>query len=253
MDYFPHSSRDDFSQPLSLFQYDWLWNIGDRTALTSTAWYDPESGGPREWTIGAYVNRTDRTNFYFGYRQIDPLSSKAVTAAVTYIFSPKYAMTASSTYDFGTSEAMSNSLVFTRLGSDMQVSLGVSYNALQSNFGVLFEIVPNLVPLNKRPACGRRRRATAAFDRALIRDVELYGRASQGRAHDRRNNYAFRSLTLAGLAEMTLSILRQRFIEVEEHPRQRIDDQVCSSSATKCDSPTCRRSSHRTSGRQLSK
>jgi hypothetical protein len=151
IDYFPHSSRDDFNEPFSLFQYDWLWNIGDRTALTSTGWYDPEVGGPREWTVGAYVNRPDRTNFYLGYRYIDPLNSRALTAAVTYIFSPKYAMTASSTYDFGTKEAMSNSLVFTRIGSDIQVSAGISYNALTSSVGVLFEIIPNLVPPNKRP------------------------------------------------------------------------------------------------------
>jgi hypothetical protein len=39
--------------------------------------------------------------------------------------------------------------MFTRMGSDIQVSLGVSYNALQNNFGVLFNIVPNLLPANR--------------------------------------------------------------------------------------------------------
>jgi hypothetical protein len=73
-----------------------------------------------------------------------------VTGSVTYVFSPKYAFSASSTYDFGTSQALSNSLVFTRMGSDVQVSLGITYNALQNNFGVTFEIVPNLVPPNRR-------------------------------------------------------------------------------------------------------
>ena len=36
------------------------------------------------------------------------------------------------------------------MGSDLQVSLGVSYNAMTNNFNALVEIVPNLVPLNKR-------------------------------------------------------------------------------------------------------
>ena len=54
-----------------------------------------------------------------------------------------------STYDFGTSEALSNSLMFTRMGSDLQVSLGFTYNALQNNFGVLFNIIPNLLPANR--------------------------------------------------------------------------------------------------------
>ena len=101
--------------------------------------------GPRVFTVGAYFNRPDRTNFYLGYRQIEPLQSRAVTAAVTYIFSPKYAMTFTTSYDFGTQQALNNSVVFTRIGTDLQVSLGFTYNALQNNFGALVEVVPNLV------------------------------------------------------------------------------------------------------------
>jgi hypothetical protein len=147
--YFPAYNRDNFGHPWSFLQYNYLWNVGDRTALTSTGWTDPFPGGVRMWTVGSYFNRPDRTNFYLGFRYIDPLKVRAVTASVTYIFSPKYAATASSTYDFGTGEAFANSLMFTRMGSDLQVSLGVSYNALQSNFNVLFNIVPNLLPANR--------------------------------------------------------------------------------------------------------
>jgi hypothetical protein len=53
-------------------------------------------------------------------------------------------------YDFGTSQALSNSLVLTRMGSDLQVSIGITYNALQNNFGATFMIIPNLVPANRR-------------------------------------------------------------------------------------------------------
>jgi hypothetical protein len=54
-------------------------------------------------------------------------------------------VTGSSTYDFGTGEALTNSLVFTRMGSDVQISLGITYNALQNDFGMNFYIVPNLI------------------------------------------------------------------------------------------------------------
>jgi hypothetical protein len=141
---FPHSNRDNFGDTLGFLEYDWLWNIGDRTALASTGWIDAVNQDAHEFTFGAFLNRPDRTNFYLGYRQIDPVQSKAVTAAVTYVFSPKYATTISSTYDFGTNQSLSNSLVLTRMGSDLQVSLGFTYNALQNNFGVVFEILPNL-------------------------------------------------------------------------------------------------------------
>ena len=123
-----------------------------RTALASSGWIDPIDQGPRVFTLGAYLNRPDRTNFYLGYRQIDPVESRAVTAALTYVFSPKYATTFSSTYDFGVNQnhSISNSLVFTRMGSDLQVSLGFSYNALTNNFGFVFEILPNLAAQSSR-------------------------------------------------------------------------------------------------------
>jgi hypothetical protein len=143
--FFPAPNRDNFGEPVSFIEYDYLWNVGDRTALVSTGWFDPFANGARVFTLGAFLNRPDRTNFYLGYRQIDPVQSKAVTGSATYIFSPKYAMTLSSTYDFGTQQSLSNSFVFTRMGTDLNVGLGFTYNALQNNFGVLFEVLPNLV------------------------------------------------------------------------------------------------------------
>ncbi len=144
--YFPRADRDNFGENFAFLQYDYTWNVGDRTTLVSTGWVDPIENGPRVFTIGGFLNRPDRTSFYLGYRDIFPLQSRAVSAAATYVFSPKYAMTASSTYDFGTGQALSNSLVFTRMGSDLQVSVGINYNAITNNFGFVFEVYPNLVP-----------------------------------------------------------------------------------------------------------
>jgi hypothetical protein len=151
---FPAPHRDNFGSTFGFLNYDWTWNVGDRTALTSSGWIDPETNGPRFFSFGAYLNRIDRTSLFLGYRQIDPLQSKAVTAAVTYVFSPKYAMTAASTYDFGTSQALSNSLVLTRMGSDVQLSLGITYNALTNALGVTVEIVPNLIGNRRVPGFG---------------------------------------------------------------------------------------------------
>jgi hypothetical protein len=148
--YFPDVERDNFGQSFAFLQYDYVWNIGDQTALTSSGWMDPIGDGPRVFTVGAYLNRPDRTSFYLGYREIEPIDSRAVSLAVTYIISPKYAVNASTTYDFGNNQALSSSVSATRIGKDLQVSLGFTYNALTSSFGLLFEIVPNLVPPSKR-------------------------------------------------------------------------------------------------------
>jgi hypothetical protein len=146
--YFPAAERDNFGSSFAFLQYDYMWNVGDRTTLVSTGWIDPETDGPRVFTVGMYFNRPDRTNIYVGYREIEPVQSRAMTASVTYVFSPKYALTASATYDFGTNQSLSNSLVVTRVGTDLSISAGITYNALTNALGAVFEVVPNLLPAN---------------------------------------------------------------------------------------------------------
>lgn len=161
--YFPNPARDNFGESLAFLEYGAVWNIGDRTAIVSNGLYDPQENGARLFSVGAFLNRIDRTNFFVGYRSIDPVDSRALTVAVTYIFSPKYALTGSSTYDFGTNQALSNSLVITRIGSDLTISMGVNYNAVLDNFGFNVELVPNIV------AVGRRQYTPSPFGSSLFR------------------------------------------------------------------------------------
>ena len=104
---------------------------GSGTSATAPRWSATagstrSTNGPtRRSTSASILNRPDRTSFYLGYRQIDPLESQAVVGSVTYAFSPKYAMTASTVYDFGIGQTRRTSLMFTRIGTDLRVSLGV--------------------------------------------------------------------------------------------------------------------------------
>ena len=111
---------------------------------------DSFEGGAKVANIGGFYNRDDRTNLYLGFRYYNPIDSRLLTGAVNYVFSPKYALTASSSYDFGANEALSNSLVLTRMGKDLQVSLGLSYNATTNNFGLTFQIMPILATYGNR-------------------------------------------------------------------------------------------------------
>ena len=43
--YYPNAG-DNFNNNFAFLQYDWMWNIGDRLTMTSTAWVDPETHGP---------------------------------------------------------------------------------------------------------------------------------------------------------------------------------------------------------------
>ncbi len=151
---FPHSRRDNFGNRFGILEYDWTWNVGDMTAITSQGWMEPERNGPRVFDIGTLLNRSDNTSLYIGYRHIDPLESRAVVGSVTYSFSTKYAMTASTVWDFGTDTKAYN-FALTRIGTDLRMSLGVSYNSNLEAFGFTFEIVPNLIAgAVTRPASG---------------------------------------------------------------------------------------------------
>jgi hypothetical protein len=147
--YFPKSTRDNFGESFNFLAYDWIWNIGDRTALASSGWFDPISDGARVFNVGVYLNRPDRTNFYLGYREIDPLNSQMLIGSVNYVISPRYAISASASYDFG-NQIQSNSINFTRMGSDLQVTIGLGYNSTLNTWSFTFEIFPNLIPENRR-------------------------------------------------------------------------------------------------------
>ncbi len=143
--FFPNPNEDNFGESVAFTEYNSLWNIGDRTGFQSAGWFDPFDFGTRYFSIGTFYERTASSRLYLGYRHIDPLESRAVTASVGYIFSPKYAVSGNTTYDFGIRQSLSNSLIFTRIGTDVTLSFGVTYDALIDNFGVTFEVIPNLV------------------------------------------------------------------------------------------------------------
>jgi hypothetical protein len=147
--YFPEPDRVNFGKNWAFLEYDLVWNVGDRTAIVSSGWYDPIPDGARVTSVGVYTSRPDNTSFSLSYRQIDPLLSKAVTASINYIFSPKYMLTATATYDFGIN-VETTSLYLTRTGSDLQMSFGLTYNSVLTTVGFTFMLVPNLLPANLR-------------------------------------------------------------------------------------------------------
>lgn len=150
---FPQPTRDNFGEHWGILEYDWTWNVGDRTSLYSNGWTEPVTGGPRVFNFGGILNRYDGTSFSLGYRQIDPLNSKAVIANLGYTFSQKYSINASTTWDFGVN-MQTYSFGIVRTGTDIQMTLGLSYNSVLKNFGFQFEIIPNLLKTSMRSSPG---------------------------------------------------------------------------------------------------
>jgi hypothetical protein len=141
---FPEPDRDNFGQLLGLLQYEATWHVGDRTTLVSEGWFDPGDTRARLFTIGVYVDRPDRLQYFLGFRVIEPVGSEAIIASTRYRLNQKYAFRFTSSYDFGENQSLGNTFAFTRTGTDLEVSLGFSYDALTNNFGVIFDVLPTL-------------------------------------------------------------------------------------------------------------
>ena len=148
MSVFPDRDRDNFGERTAFLEYFFFWNIGDRTSITSSGWYDPIENGARYFSVGANFARPDGTNFFLAYRHTDPVNSRAVTATASYRMSTKYTLNLTTTYDFGVNQALNNQVSVARVGADVTVLFGFSYNALVNNFGLQFAILPNLAALS---------------------------------------------------------------------------------------------------------
>jgi hypothetical protein len=153
---FPTPDRDNFGSSVGFLEYRAVWNVGDMTSFFSNGWFDPFENGARYLEVGSYFFRDDRTSYTLAYRSIDPIQSRVVSAATTYVFSPKYAVTAVVAYDFGSQASLTNILQFTRVGTDMAITVGVTYNSLINNFGLNLSVVPNLVASQNTPVPGQR-------------------------------------------------------------------------------------------------
>jgi hypothetical protein len=152
---FPDRNRDNFGKTVGLMEYAALWNVGDRTSLSASGWIDPLETESRYYNLGSNFTRPDGTLFHLGYRQIDPIRSKAVTATIGYQLSRRYSTFISSTYDFGVQSALSNTVTLNRIGTDVTISMGFTYNAIVNNFGVHLTVIPNLAGLLGNSLGGR--------------------------------------------------------------------------------------------------
>lgn len=148
--YFPDRTRDNFGYSFGLLEYNWVWNVGDRTAVVSSGWFDPFEFGTRYVNVGAYYNRPDGSNFYLGYRHTDPIGSRLLVAVLGYQFSKKYSVSLQNVFDLSNNFSQGTTVAFNRTGTDMTMSLGVSYNSFQNNFGIQFLIVPNAALYTRR-------------------------------------------------------------------------------------------------------
>ena len=147
--YYPNADRDNFGKGVAFLEYNFVWNWGDRTALSSSGWTDPFEPAAKYLNVGVSYNRPDGSNLYLGYRHVDPVNSRALIAVVGYQLNRKYSVTAANIFDFGSQLNQSASLAFNRTGTDLTLSLGFNYNAFINNFGINILLLPNAAVANR--------------------------------------------------------------------------------------------------------
>src|SRR5262249_53358345 len=76
---FPNPDRDNFGQVAGLFDYDFLWHVGDRTTLVSEGYMDFFGDAPKYFTVGSFINRPPRGSIYMGFRSLEgPITSNVL-------------------------------------------------------------------------------------------------------------------------------------------------------------------------------
>ena len=143
-EFFPTTSQN-FGEMMGLWQYDFRWHVGDRTAVLSTADVDFFNGGQQLYTVGALLNRTPRGSFYLGFNQFGgPISASVLTGSYTYRMSPKWASSFGSAIDL-TGRNIGQNFQLVRIGESFLMTFGFNVDYSRNNVGMTFNLEPRFL------------------------------------------------------------------------------------------------------------
>ncbi len=122
--WYPDASRDNAGAAVGQMDYDFRWNIGDRTSILSDGYADTFGDGLKTASIGLLLNRPAVGNFYIGFRAADGVFvADVLTTTINYRMTDKYIGSASSSIDFGPTGNIGQSVSVTRVGESLLATL----------------------------------------------------------------------------------------------------------------------------------
>ena len=148
--YFPNESRDNFGEEFGLIGGHYRWNVGERSSLLASAFYDLFDDAQQLWNVAVLSQRSERGSVYFGIRQVKgaTLDSQIFTASYSYKMSPKWISTFGTAYDLAENFNRGQSLTITRIGADFLFHVGASFDNSKNNAGLAISIEPRFGPFN---------------------------------------------------------------------------------------------------------
>jgi hypothetical protein len=138
----------EFSEDFGLLSARYKWLLSERTALLAGGLYDTFDGGQQLWDVGLLSQRSARGSVYAGVREIkgQGVDSQIATGSMSYLFSEKWAGTASTAYDLSEGQNRGESLSLTRIGADFLFHCGFSYDQSKDSIGVANAREPRFGP-----------------------------------------------------------------------------------------------------------
>lgn len=148
--WFPDAKRDNYDESLGLVDYGFRWHVGDRLTMVSEGMFDFFDDAQQLVTIGGFLSRPPRGNFYAGLRLLrGPIDSNIFSVAYNYWMSPKWVSTFGTSVDLGGNGNIGQQFSITRIGEAMLISAGFNVDASQDNVGVMFAVEPRFLPKNR--------------------------------------------------------------------------------------------------------
>lgn len=136
-------AKENFGSSLGQFDYDFHWYVGDRTTVVSSGIADFFGDPDREFTVGAFLNRTNEGNYYVGYFYLGgPLAQQAISTAITYRLSPKWAATLGTQMNLVPNNDFTGNILLTRIGEAFLMTIGFSADASTGSVGASFLLEP---------------------------------------------------------------------------------------------------------------
>ncbi|MGD9126494.1 MAG: organic solvent tolerance protein OstA [Planctomycetia bacterium] len=145
--WFPKEERDDFGKSIGLVSYDYRWHMGDRFTAVSNGTFDFLEGGQNIVTVGGFLNRPPRGNFYVGFRLLEgPIDSKIISLSYNYWMSPKWVSSFGTSVDLTRIGNIGQRFNITRVGESLLVGVGFNVDPSKDNVGVMFTVEPRFLP-----------------------------------------------------------------------------------------------------------
>ncbi|MCA9247184.1 MAG: hypothetical protein KDA42_08725 [Planctomycetales bacterium] len=145
--WFPKEDRDNFGEPLGLFDYNARWHVGDRFALLSDGAFDFFGDGLQMVSVGGILNRPPRGKLYLGYQSIDgPITARVVSTSINYRMSEKWIGTFGTSVDLADTGNIGQRFALTRVGESFLLRVGFHVDSGKDTVGVNFMIEPRFLP-----------------------------------------------------------------------------------------------------------